>query len=212
MDKFQDLLQRLENNVRDRRWGDYMNQTKLYNMFKDIGAKLNVFKTSQEMLSNKIEKSIKFNEMQRAKQEEHIQSLQACIENLNMKIEKMNKEVSQYLSSNADVKSKSKRRTFFDDSSFDASLDDSSEDTFFDDGKKNPKDNALKPFKVDTSNIAMKRKNKFITPEKSNIFEYFTDDGIDSDGLFKGKKKNLSIENINTQMNVVKNPYKKLKN
>ena len=88
MDKFQDLLQRLENNVRDRRWGDYMNQTKLYNMFKDIGAKLYMFKTSQEMLSNKVEKSIKLHELQHTKQEEHIQSLQAIINKVNMKIEK----------------------------------------------------------------------------------------------------------------------------
>jgi len=41
-------------------------------------------------------------------------------------------EVSQYLSSNDDVKSKSKQRIFFEDSSF----DENSKDTFFDDYKK----------------------------------------------------------------------------
>ena len=73
----------------------------------------------------------------------------------------------------------------------------------------------MKPFKVDTTNIVKKSRNKFITAEKSKIFEYFTDEDIDSDvncsGLFGKKKKNLSIENINTQRNAIKNPYKKLK-
>jgi hypothetical protein len=209
MDKFQELLQKLEHTVRDRRWGDYMNHTKFQNMMKDIGMKLKIFKTSQEMLSIKIEKSIKQHELQMSKQEDHMQSILLCIKKLSTKIEDMDMQFSHNLSN---ATNKRKKMTFFDDSSDENSnidlLMEGSPVVFTED------DNA-----TSTLNKKKQRKEPFITPEKSKIFEYFSDEdtlsntnNLDFSALVGKTKKTSTSKDINTykcETMVVKNPYKK---
>ena len=82
MERFQELLQKLENSVKDRRWGDYMNQSKLQNMMKDISTKLQMFKTAQEILSSKVERSIKQSDLQMEKQEDNVRKIQKLLSSL----------------------------------------------------------------------------------------------------------------------------------
>lgn len=133
--KFQDLLKDLQNSIRDRRWGDYMNNERQESLFKELSSKFQMLKHSQENCSKKIDLFLKKNKEEKefnegtvrtlysnvALMEKNISSLEKSFSTLTSKMEDLDIQISVFLQKYRDVKEeqnlqKTKKRLLCDDS------------------------------------------------------------------------------------------------
>ena len=122
--KFQELLQELQLSIKDRRWGDYMHDERQHNLFKEIAAKFQMYRHSQDQMMKTIDqvmKKVKDDQNTLQTLYPRVSSLETTLGALSSKIDHLDSQISFFLSDYKNLKRKtyfqnSKKRVLCDDS------------------------------------------------------------------------------------------------